>query len=76
MNTPGERRAHARFLHDTAADYRRMAASDDVMPHWRKKWLSDADRMDEDADWYEASACCGEIEVEYEEITKFREAAE
>lgn len=53
--TPGQRIAHAHFLRDGAADYRRKAAAPDVMAHWRRKWLDDADRMDEDAEWFAAS---------------------
>lgn len=75
MNTPGERRAHARYLHSLAAEKRRMAANPDATAHWRKHWLADADRLDEDADWFEASAGRGEISTEYTIIIE-RMAAE
>lgn len=75
MTTPGKRRAHARSLRDEAADLRRMAAGTTIH-HWRDKWMKDADRCEEDADWYEASAARGEIVVEYTRIEPYREAAE
>ena len=74
--TPGQRRAHAHFLRNEAADYRRMAASPDALPSSRKRWLDVADRMEDDANWYDASASRGEITVEYSDITRFAEAAE
>lgn len=73
--TPGQRRAHAHHLRHEADDLRRMAASHETMPHWRKKWLDDADRFEEDADWFDASASRGEITVEYSVIEE-RIAAE
>lgn len=72
--TPGQRRAHARFLRDEAYDLRRMASETSIR-HWRDKWMKDADRCEEDADWYDASANRGEITVEYSH-TDYREAAE
>lgn len=74
--TPGKRRAFAYFLRETAAQKRHMAASSDATAYWRRHWLDDADRMEEDAEWYEQSAGRGEIEVEYLDITQFQDAAQ
>lgn len=73
--TPGQSRSHARFLRDMAAEKRRMAADPDARPYWRRFWLNDADRMDEEADWHDQRAGRGEIEVEYQ-IIEYKEAAE
>ncbi|MCZ3377469.1 hypothetical protein [Rhizobium sp. AG207R] len=39
-----------------AADYRRDAQSNETPPALRDKWLADAVRADERADWYENHA--------------------
>lgn len=74
--TPGQSRAHARFLRDMAAEKRRMAADPNAMPHWRRFWLNDADRLDDTADWHDQRAGRGEITVEYEVLEPLMEAAE
>lgn len=74
--TPGESRAHARFLRDMAAEKRRMAADPHAMPHWRRFWLNDADRLDDTADWHDQRAGRGEIAVEYQITKHMMEAAQ
>lgn len=46
----------AEMARKLAADYRRDAQSDDTPPSLRDKWLADALRADERADWYENHA--------------------
>lgn len=74
--TPGQYRAHARYLRSMADEKRRLAASPDAVAHWRKYWLDDADRLDTDADDYDRMAGYGETTVEYSRIEPRQEAAE
>ncbi len=68
--TPGQYRSHARFLRATAAEKRHQAEDPNAMPYWRKHWLADADRMDEDADWLEERAGWNEITTEWQEAAQ------
>ena len=73
--TPGQFRSHARYLRGAATEYRRMALATDVH-FWKDKWIRDADKAEEDAAWYDEHAGFGEIEVEYIDLDKVKEAAE
>ena len=73
--TPGEWRHFARKARSEAADLRRMSAETDIH-HWKVKWLDDADKREETADFYEMHASVGEISVDYRVINEHREAAE
>jgi hypothetical protein len=73
--TPGEWRHFARKARSEAVDLRRMSAETDIH-HWKTKWLNDAEKRDETADWYEVQASRDEIEVEYSVDQPIREAAE
>ncbi len=39
-----------------ASEYRRDAQSNEITPTLRNKWLADAIKADERADWYESHA--------------------
>jgi hypothetical protein len=72
--TPGEWRHFARKARSEAADLRRMSAETDIR-HWKDKWLKDADKREDDADFYDGLASRGEITIDYEVIHE-RMAAE
>ncbi|WCA57806.1 hypothetical protein G6M16_008880 [Agrobacterium tumefaciens] len=46
----------ARMARRLAAEYRADADKPDTPDHLRTKWLSEADKCDERADWYETRA--------------------
>ena len=46
----------AEMARQLASDYRRDAQKNETPPALRDKWLSDAQRADERADWYETHA--------------------
>lgn len=46
----------ARMARKLADEYRRDAQSNEIPPTLRMKWLADAKRADERADWYETHA--------------------
>jgi hypothetical protein len=75
MTTPGQLRQHARTAREQAKEYRRQS-HETTSHYWKVKWLDDADKREETADFYDELASRGEIEVEYEIINEHREAAE
>lgn len=46
----------AEMARKIAAEYRRDAQNNEIPPALKRKWLSDADRADERAAWYETHA--------------------
>jgi hypothetical protein len=72
--SPGVLRQCARKAREEAADYRRMSHETDIR-HWKDKWLKDADKREDDADFYDGLASRGEISIDYEVIHE-RMAAE
>lgn len=75
MTSPGQLRQFAKTAREQAKDYRRQS-HETTIHFWKEKWLRDADKREDDADFYDELASRGEIEVDYEIITPFMEAAQ
>lgn len=73
--TPGSLRQFATQARHDARDYRHWAheTTDPIKKRRYEQWAED---REDSATWYESVASRGEIVVEYQDVTRFQEAAE
>lgn len=75
LATPGTLRQFAAQADKDIADYQQWAHSA-TDPQMKRYYLRCAENREDDARWYREVASRGEIEVEFTEMTSFKEAAE